>query len=93
MHLAFHVSLLKDWKIASLHEDHLVTTDDTSEVEELVVLCPLHVRCSSEFSASHSYARTLSDSETQPTNEWFTITDRSKGTVQDAPMVYIYNQM
>ena len=55
---------------------------------------PLHVRCSSEFSAaSRSYAHTLSDSETQLTNEWFTITDYSKCTVQDAPMVYIYNQM
>ena len=58
-----------------------------------VVLCPLHVRCSIEFSASRAYTRALSDLETQPPNEGFTITDHNKGKGADSPVAYIYNQM
>ena len=34
IHPVFHVSLLKDWKTANLHEDQPVTTHDVPEVEE-----------------------------------------------------------
>ena len=43
-----------------------------------VVLCSLHVLCLIEFSASRAYTHTLSDLETQPSNEGFTITDHNK---------------
>ena len=34
IHPVFHVSLLKDWRIASLQEDLPVTPDDVPEIEE-----------------------------------------------------------
>ena len=34
MHSVFHVSLLKDWKTASLQQDQPVPADDVPEVEE-----------------------------------------------------------
>ena len=34
IHPMFHMSLLKDWRIANLQDDQPVTPDDASEVEE-----------------------------------------------------------
>ena len=35
IHLVFHISLLKDWRIADLQDDQPVPTDDVPDVEEL----------------------------------------------------------
>ena len=79
--------------IVIVNEDKTKTPYPVEVQAIFVVLCPLHVLCSIEFSASRAYTRALSDLETQLPNEGFTITDYNKGKGADSPVAYIYNQI